>query len=168
MHCVTGAITYRAFDCQRSERKSTLKIGHGFVSPKQLAIKRATVDGLSDRVHLDTLRPFQVSNRSTHFQRSIIPAPRQVELRNRRFEQLFRPRVHLAERAHRLRPVPALHVPPMSRIRLVCSSRAATTRRLTPAELSPLPLLINSSEESLGTSMWMSILSNNSPLIFAR
>lgn len=56
------------------------------LSSEQFSIKRAVVNGFRDVVHLDFFFAFQIHNRSTHFQYSIIASSRKIELSNRRLE----------------------------------------------------------------------------------
>ena len=51
--------------------------------------------------------------------------------------------------------------------RLLCRSRAGSTRPRTTSELSPAPRALMSRNFTAGTSTWMSILSSSGPEIFA-
>ena len=59
-------------------------------------------------VHLNFLTAFEIGYRPRHFKDAVVSTTAEVELRNRRFEQIFRFAVHLAELLNRLRPHPGV------------------------------------------------------------
>ena len=71
---VTAFSYHRLFSYHSSPSSPQVQpLGFRFNSPEKFSIKRAVVDRLGHMMHFDTLRVFQVRNRSAHFEDPVVP-----------------------------------------------------------------------------------------------